>query len=167
MGRSIIFNILMIILVITILAGLSFAFFVFTLPVMEQDFGQQIEEELLMHNQKLELIQKDFSYVLSDESVSAKVNENIELTIAGEVCGLKVVLTRKLNVRSITTIDYTAENRQNAELAFAGEIIATIVLLVWLCFLIRGLVIKIRKANDQRRVRKLVKNKTADIEVVI
>ena len=98
-------SVLKIILTSIMAGGVLLLFLTFTLPAIQEDRAELVEQEMDAHNQTLEMVKQDFSYVLSDENISADVKKNILLTISGEYCVLKVTLNRELKVISLETVE--------------------------------------------------------------
>ena len=142
-------------------------FFVFTLPAIQQDREQLVKQEMEEHNQTLELIKQDFSHVLSDENISVQIGENVNLTISGEACNLKVELNRELKVLTLTTVVKTENKEVGIAFALIGEGIVLIAAIVWLCITISDMASDIRAAISRRKTRKMAKKQPVDIEVVV
>ena len=160
-------NILSIITALIIVAGMLFLFFVFTLPALQRDREQLVKQEMEEHNQTLEIIKQDFSHVLSAENVSVEMNENINLTISGEACTLKVTLNRELQVLSLETVDKTGEKDVGPVFACVGESIALIAAIVWIGCTISDISFDIKSAISARKARKMAKKQSVDVEVIV
>lgn len=160
-------NILCIITSLIIVAGMLILFFGFTLPVLQQDREQLVKQEMEEHNQTLEIIKQDFSHVLSTEHVSVQIGENVNLTISGKACNLKVELNRELKVLSLETVDKTEEKVVGLGFACLGEAVAIIFAIVWFCVTISNMASDIRAAISRRKTRKMAKKQPVDIEVVV
>lgn len=160
-------NILCIMTALIIVAGMLFLFFVFTLPALQQDREQLVKQEMEEHNQTLEMIKQDFSYVLSDKNISVEMNQNINLTISGAECNLKVTLNRELQVLSLETVDKTEEKFVGPIFACIGEGAALIFAIVWIGFTISDIAFDIKSAVSVRKARKIAKKQSVDVEVIV
>lgn len=160
-------NILCIITALIIVAGMLFLFFVFTLPALQQDREQLVKQEMEEHNQTLEMIKQDFSYVLSAENVSVEIGENVNLTISGKACDLTVELNRELKVLTLTTFDKTETKVVGLAFACIGEGALLILAIGWLCFTIGNMSSDIRAAVSRRKRRKMAKKQSVDVDVVV
>ncbi len=164
-------NILKIITALILVAGMLFLFFFFTLPAIKQDRKQLVEQEMEVHNQTLEQIKQDFSYVLSDNNVSLQMGENISLTISGKYCKLEVELNRELKVLSLETVDKTEDAVAGYTFACIGEGIVVIFAIVVFCLTVGDIADDIKFAADRRKarkeLRKKAKEKAVDVEVVV
>lgn len=157
-----------IILTFVIVAGAIFLFFVFTLPALQMDKSELAKQEMETHNQTLEMIKQDFSHVLVAENVKIEMGENINVTISGEYCDLKVELNRELKVLTLETIDKTEDAYVGPVFACIGEGAALIFAVVWFCFIIRDITEDISIARDRRRaIKNAKKQQKVDVEVLV
>lgn len=165
--KQVVKDILKFIIAIASIAGMLLLFFTFTLPALKKDLEITVEQELELHTQTLEKIKQDFSYVLSNENVSAEIGKNILLTISGKACELKVELNRELSVLSLETVNTSQDAFVGPIFACIGELIVVLFDIVWLCFIIRDIADDISIAKDRRRTKKLAKKQKVDVEVVV
>lgn len=160
-------NILSILPSLVLVAGMLILFFVFTLPALQQDREQLVKQEMEEHDQTLEMIKQDFSYVLFAENVSVQMNENINITISGEACNLKVELNRELKVLSLETVDKTEEKVVGLAFACVGEAATLIFAIAWIICTICDVVNDIKFTIDRKKVRKIAKKQSVDVEVIV
>lgn len=160
-------SVLKIILTSIMAGGVLLLFLTFTLPAIQEDRAELVEQEMDAHNQTLEMVKQDFSYVLSDENISADVKKNILLTISGEYCVLKVTLNRELKVISLETVEKIHDRDVGIAFACIGELAVLIFAIVWFCFIIRDIVEDVNIARDRRRAIKNAKKQKVDVEVIV
>lgn len=157
-----------IILTFLIATSMVFLFFVFTLPALQVNRAELAKQEMEMHNQTLEMIKQDFSHVLTAENVYVEMYKDINITISGNDCDLKVVLNRELKLLTLETIDKTENAYVGPGFACAGEGVALIFAIVWFCLIIKDIAEDISMARDRRRaIKNAKKQKQADIEVLV
>ncbi len=157
-----------IILTFIIVACVLLLFFGLTLPAFQRDRSMLAEQEMEAHNQTLELIKQDFAHVLTAENVKVEMNENVNITISGKDCDLKVELNRALKVLTLETIDKTEDAYVGPAFACVGEIFALTFAIAWFCRIIRHIAEDISIARDRRRVIKdAKKQQKVDVEVLV
>jgi len=152
---------------ITVAVAMLWLFFIFTLPGFQKDWGDMVEKEMDVHNQTLEAIKQDFSYVLSTDNVKIEMDENINLVISGKSCSLNVNLNKELKVLSLETIDKTENTIAGLVFACIGEGIGVVLAIVFFCFMLKDMIDDIKFALERRKLIKQAKKQKKDIEVLV
>ena len=159
-----IFKIVVALVIAIVMVGL---FVMLTLPAINQDRSQMVEQEMDAHNKTLEAIKQDFSYVLSAENVSVEMGKTINLTISGKNCHLNVELNRELKVLTLETIDKTEEVSVGLGFACFGEAVGLIFAIGLFLHAIGSIAQDIRHARTIRREIKQAKKESVDVKILV
>ena len=76
----------------------------FAVPLVTNDKISAKVAEIIAHSETLEAIRADFSCAATYDNVDVDISgKEIELTISGEACDLKVTLNKELEVLALRT----------------------------------------------------------------
>ena len=129
-------------------------YIIFAIPLVSNDKDSAKAADILAHSETLEAIRADFSCAATYDNVDVDVSgKEIELTIYGEECDLKVVLNKELEVLYVES-----EEHEGRAIIFALSTIAMIILFfVSAIYIIPNLHEAVDIIRENKKVKKVVK----------